>query len=73
MTEDMARSATISDDRILECLNDTTDPVRTAPDLAEELPLGVDGIRHRLKQLEEDGRVRSKSVGARATVWWRQR
>lgn len=49
------------------------DPVVTAPELAEKLDYSVDGIRNRLEELEEEGYVSSRQVGARATIWWIER
>ncbi|WP_425433178.1 MarR family transcriptional regulator [Haloarcula pellucida] len=46
------------------------DPVVTAPELAERLEYTADGIRNRLHELEGEGFVKSREVGARATVWW---
>jgi len=70
MTEDMPRTVTVTDDEILETFQKVNDPIRTVPKMAEELPIGEDGLRSRLKTLEEDNQVRSKTVGARSVVWW---
>ena len=71
MNKHMPRSVTVKDETILKTIGEVEGPVATAPDLAERLPLKTDGIRHRLKKLEEAGTVESRDVGARATVWWR--
>ena len=71
MTEDMTRSVTVSDEKILETLDDSPDPIRTVPGMEEELPIGRDGLRNRLKKLEREGEAVSKEVGARSVVWWR--
>jgi len=70
MGEDMPRSVTVSDDRILSVLNEGGDPVRTVPKMAEQIDLSRDGLRRRLIDLEERGIVKSKTVGANAVVWW---
>lgn len=71
MTDDMPRTVTVSDEEILAEFGKNESPVSTVPDLAERLPLKRDAIRHRLKNLEEEGLVESRPVGARAVVWWR--
>jgi predicted ArsR family transcriptional regulator len=70
MGDDMPRSVTVSDDRILSVLHKGDDPVRTVPKMAEEIDLSRDGLRRRLIDLEERGLVTSKTVGANAVVWW---
>lgn len=70
MNDDMPRSATVSDDRILDVLHDSEDPIRTVPKMAEEIDLSRDGLRRRLIDLEDRGLVRSKTAGANAVVWW---
>jgi predicted ArsR family transcriptional regulator len=70
MSDDMPRPVTVSDDRIISALSDGPDPIRTVPEMAEEVELSHDGLRRRLLELEEDGKVTSKDVGANAVVWW---
>ncbi|GGN92306.1 hypothetical protein GCM10009030_16440 [Haloarcula pellucida] len=67
----MPRTVTVDDARILALFEETEEPIRTVPDMAEELSLGSDALRRRLKRLEESGEVKSKQVGARSVVWWR--
>jgi predicted ArsR family transcriptional regulator len=74
-SDEMPRSVSVSDEQILSALEEERDdgcPVHTVPDLAEQLPLGQDGIRKRLKKLEKREVVKSRDVGARAVVWWRE-
>ena len=66
----MPRTVKVSDQKILETLSSGDDPIRTVPDMVEEVNLGRDGLRRRLNKLEERGEVVSKSVGANAVVWW---
>lgn len=70
MCEDMPRTATVSDERILDVLGNGQDPIRTVPRMAEEIDLSRDGLRRRLIKLEKKGQVKSKDVGANAVVWW---
>lgn len=69
----MPRSVSVTDTRILDAFDRFSEPVCTVHDLSQHLPLKPDSVRYRLKQLEEDGKVRSKEVGSRAVVWWRER
>jgi len=71
MTDEMPRTATVTDDEILAEFDNSPGPVDTAADLAERLPITADAIRRRLNTLEEQGRVKSRTVGSRAVVWWR--
>jgi len=67
----MAYAKAVTDDEILSAFNDVHGPIVTVPDLAERIDMSADGIRIRLKNLEAEGLVESKQVGARAVVWWR--
>jgi len=71
MRDDMPRTTSVSDGEILDALDSPDSPVATVSDVEEQIPLKKDGVRHRLKQLEGRGLVKSKKVGARAVVWWR--
>lgn len=46
------------------------DPVLTAGELADELPVTQQAVNSRLKRMEKDGLVESKKVGAAARVYW---
>lgn len=70
MSDGPGRTPTVSDDEILEVFREATDPVLTASEVATELPIERRGLLDRLKNLESDGKLRSKSVGGRSTVWW---
>ena len=71
MSDDMPRTVSVSDQEILDSFSKSKGPIATVSDLEEQLPIQSDSIRVRLKQLEGEGVVRSKKVGARAVVWWR--
>lgn len=60
----------VTDDEILMVFRDSDDPFLTAAEVAAELPIKRRGVYDRLKQLEEDGILRSKKVGGRTTGWW---
>jgi DNA-binding Lrp family transcriptional regulator len=71
MSDDMPRPVTVSDNRLLNVLENGADPIRTVPEMESEIDLSADAIRRRLVQLEEEGKAVSKTVGANAVVWWR--
>ena len=70
MCEDMPAKL-VTDAELLEAFDEVNSPIATTPDLQELVPMKRDGIRKRLLELEKEGRVKSKKVGARAVVWWR--
>lgn len=59
-----------TEDDVLDALRHAPDPVVTAQELADELPIGRRTVLNKLKILEAADRVRSKKVGGRARVWW---
>jgi len=68
--EKMGRPTKVDDQEILQAIALSPDPVVTAPELSEKLGYSNDGIRHRLESLQDNGLVKSRDVGARATIWW---
>jgi predicted ArsR family transcriptional regulator len=70
MNDGPGRPRSVTDDEILESFRTATDPVLSASEVAERLSVGRRGILTRLKQLEEDGVLRSKKFGSQRTVWW---
>lgn len=68
--QEMPRTPKAGDSEILREMVLFPHPVATASDLADELGYSTDGMRGRLKHLEQEGYVSSRDVGARATVWW---
>lgn len=55
---------------VIEAIESSNDPAVTAGEIAKELGFTNRAILNRLEELEADGVVVSKKVGARATVWW---
>lgn len=60
----------VSDEEILALFEATPDPVLSTAEVAEEVPLQRRSVYNRLKQLQEDGRLQSKKIGGRNTIWW---
>lgn len=56
-----------SDDELMSAIARIDDPVATTTEIAEQVELGADAVRLRLKKLEEDGHIASKG---HRTVWW---
>ena len=63
------RRPRVTDAEIIEVFREADAPVLTAPELAAALPIGRRAMHDRLKQLETNGQLASKSVG-RSTIWW---
>jgi len=63
------RTPEVTDEEILAVLRESDEPVLTAGEVAEQLPIGRRAIHDRLVDLRERGLVERKNVGPRA-VWW---
>ena len=59
----------LSDEAILNVLRRNDDRVLKTSEIAEELPITPQWTSQRLNQLENKGRVHSKSAG-QGRVWW---
>ena len=64
-------SRSVSDAEILELFEMADDPVLSTAEVTDEVPLGRRSVYNYLNRLEESGDLESKTVGGRATVWWR--
>jgi hypothetical protein len=60
----------ISDDEILAIFQDTDDPVLSTAEVTEQIPLKRRATYNRLRSLADEGRLESKQIGGRNTVWW---
>jgi len=58
---------------VLEIYSQLEDPCMplTAQEVADELDCSRRTALRRLKDLEEENKIRSKKVGGRSRVWWR--
>jgi predicted ArsR family transcriptional regulator len=61
---------TDTDEDILNLFRQTTDPVLTTTEVADQLSIGRRATLNRLQALENEGRLQSKKAGAKSTVWW---
>jgi len=60
----------VPDDEILSLFRDTSDPVLSTAEVAEQIPLARRSVYDRLVSLREKEEVESKEIGGRNTVWW---
>lgn len=70
MSDGPGRKPRITDEEILDVFRSSSDPVLTTGEVASEVDITHRGVRNRLEKLEEEGKIKSKKVGARAMVWW---
>ena len=61
---------TITDDEIVGEMRSAADPAFTTSELAAVFGLTTEGIRGRLKQLEQGDRIQSKKPSSRTVIWW---
>lgn len=61
---------TITPERVLGVMRTADAPVVTARDIADALGCTPEAVMKKLKQLQNQGRVTRRQVGAHAVVWW---
>ena len=61
---------TLTSDDVLAVLRDADDPVLSAKEVSERLDCSSEAARQRLHDLKDSGEVKTKTVGARARIWW---
>lgn len=62
--------AKVDPENVVDAIHAHPDPVVTAPELAEELPVTARTVSNRLRELAAGGEVERKDVGGRAVVYW---
>ncbi|MEZ3162315.1 winged helix-turn-helix domain-containing protein [Halorubrum sp. RMP-47] len=67
---DPGRKPTVSDEEILYVFQQSSDPVLTTSEVAEEIGIGRRGAFDRLRKLTEDGSLEMKKIGETGAVWW---
>lgn len=70
MSDGPGRPPKITDSEILAVFRSTSDPVLTTGEVASQLDITHRAVRDRLEKLDDNKRIKSKKVGARAKVWW---
>jgi len=64
------RKPRVTDDDLLDVFRATADPVLSTAEVADAVPIKRRGTLNRLRDLEDGGRLDSKQIGGRNTVWW---
>lgn len=59
----------VTDEQIIQLFKDSDDPVLTAPELTECLPISRQQVNKRLRDLRDRGLLESKQSGS-GQVWW---
>lgn len=60
----------MTDKEILNLFRESQDPVLSTAEVAEHLPLARRSVYDRLVALRDEGKLTSKQIGGRNTVWW---
>jgi len=60
----------ITDEEILSLFRETSDPVLSTSEVAEQAPITRRSVYERLVSLRDEGALESKEIGGRNTVWW---
>jgi repressor of nif and glnA expression len=63
------RKPTVSDEEILRVFAESADPVLSAKEASDHLPIGKQGTYQRLRELDEAGLLASKKIGP-SRAWW---
>jgi len=61
---------TVTEQDILKVFDRADEPVLTANDIADALPIGRDAVYRRLRDMHDKGLIGRKETGARAVAWW---
>jgi len=60
----------VSDDQVVQLFHDASQPIRTAGDLTEALPITRQAVNKRLRRLASNGTLCRRKVGSSAVVYW---
>lgn len=69
-TDKGGRKPRVTNSDLLDVFRSTTDPVLSTAEVADALPIKRRGTLNRLRRLEDAGKLDSKQIGGRNTVWW---
>jgi len=61
---------TVTDDEIVDWMRESPDPAFTTSEIAEVFDMTVEGMRNRLNDLADEGRIKVKKPGTRTAIWW---
>ena len=60
----------VSDEQVVKLFRDAGEPIRTAGDITEQLPITRQAVNKRLKRLTSKEVLRRRKVGSSAVVYW---
>jgi len=60
----------VSEQDILKVFDRADEPVLTAKEVSDELPISRDAVTYRLNKMHEEDVVGKKETGARSVAWW---
>jgi len=60
----------VSQSEFLKRFAISPDPVLSAPEIADALPISNQAVNKRLETMEQEGLIESKKVGSAAKVYW---
>jgi len=66
----MARPRTFMNEEVIQIMEEAEEPFLRLGEIADELDVSKSAVLPRLEELEEEGEVYRKQVGARAVIWW---
>jgi len=70
MTDMPQGRRTVSDEEIIEYMEQSDDPAFVAVEIAEKFGINKETARQRLNDLAERGEIHRKKPSARTVVWW---
>ena len=60
----------VSEEELIEAICVIEEPAFTAPEIAEDLGIGVDSARQHLYELVDEGLLSMKKPGSRTVIFW---
>lgn len=66
----MARPRKFMKEEVISIMEGSEPPFLTLVEIADQVEVTKKTVHERLKELENEGRVHRKKVGARAVIWW---
>jgi len=60
----------VTDEEILDLFRESDDPALSTMEVTEQLSLKRRSVYDRLESLVEEGKLESKPIGGRNTIWW---
>jgi len=61
---------TVTDNEIIQWMREQPDPAFTTAEVAEEFDMSGEGMRNRLRNLANEGRIEYKKPTPQNVIWW---